>query len=253
MLGLQQMSDVMKMSADTIEDIYGDCGVTPPADTQRLIDDLRRLAQQAGNEPGHFPTLLGADGCSRGAGTGLALGRRWRDRQRQAGPDIGARRSLTAVITAAAHDRLSLTASELDGTAAPKTIDGDQDGGSLEHFDQPVEQAFVIVLSGLKVFFENALGIADCLNCQFLIAHRTKLPATKPGTQLKSTRLVPEGTGAFLTAGCCVSAGNRRANPRGCAAVRGAFQMGKECRKRASPFPWLPSWGQAQNSSQARS
>ena len=50
MLGLQQMSDVMKMSADTIEDIYGDCGVTPPADTQRLIDDLRRLAQRAGNE-----------------------------------------------------------------------------------------------------------------------------------------------------------------------------------------------------------
>jgi hypothetical protein len=50
MLGLQQMSDVMKKSADIIEDIYGDCGVTPPADTQRLIDDLRRLAQQARNE-----------------------------------------------------------------------------------------------------------------------------------------------------------------------------------------------------------
>ena len=50
MLGLQQMSDVMKMSADTIEDIYGDCGVTPPVDTQRLIDDLRRLAQEARNE-----------------------------------------------------------------------------------------------------------------------------------------------------------------------------------------------------------
>ena len=50
MLGLQQMSDVMKRSADTIEDIYGDCGVTPPTDTQRLIDDLRRLAQEVGNE-----------------------------------------------------------------------------------------------------------------------------------------------------------------------------------------------------------
>jgi hypothetical protein len=50
MLGLQQMSDVMKMSADTLEDIYGDCGVTPPADTQQLIDDLRRLAQEARNE-----------------------------------------------------------------------------------------------------------------------------------------------------------------------------------------------------------
>ena len=50
MLGLQHMSDVMKMSADTLEDIYGDCGITPPADTQRLIDDLLRLAQQARNE-----------------------------------------------------------------------------------------------------------------------------------------------------------------------------------------------------------
>jgi hypothetical protein len=50
MLGLQQMSDVMKRSADIIEDIYGDCGITPPADTQRLIDDLRRLAQEARNE-----------------------------------------------------------------------------------------------------------------------------------------------------------------------------------------------------------
>jgi len=46
MLRLQQMSDVMKVSADTLEDIYGDCGITPPADTQRLIDDLRRLAQE---------------------------------------------------------------------------------------------------------------------------------------------------------------------------------------------------------------
>lgn len=50
MLGLQHMSDVMKMSADTLEDIYGDCGITPPADTQRLIDDLRRLAQLAHNQ-----------------------------------------------------------------------------------------------------------------------------------------------------------------------------------------------------------
>ena len=50
MLVLQQMSDVMKRSADTLEDIYGDCGVTPPADTQRLIDDLRRLAKEARKE-----------------------------------------------------------------------------------------------------------------------------------------------------------------------------------------------------------
>jgi len=55
--------------------------------------------------------------------------------------------------------------------AALQTIDGDQDGGPLEHFNQPVEQAFVIVLSGLKVFFKDALGIADGLNSQFLIAH----------------------------------------------------------------------------------
>ncbi|HWH56896.1 MAG TPA: hypothetical protein VN682_04645 [Terriglobales bacterium] len=60
MRGLQHMSDVMKMSADTPEDIYGDCGITPPADTQRLIDDLRRLAQEARNEQASTRRSVGA-------------------------------------------------------------------------------------------------------------------------------------------------------------------------------------------------
>jgi hypothetical protein len=50
----------MKMSADTLEDIYGDCGITPPADTQRLIDDLRRLAQLAHNQKASTRRSVGA-------------------------------------------------------------------------------------------------------------------------------------------------------------------------------------------------
>ena len=60
MFRLQQMSDVMKVSADTLEDIYGDCGLTPPADTQRLSADLRRLAKEAQNSATGNEITLGA-------------------------------------------------------------------------------------------------------------------------------------------------------------------------------------------------
>jgi hypothetical protein len=41
------MSDVMKVSADVIENIYEDCGSSPSAETRRLIADLRQLAKEA--------------------------------------------------------------------------------------------------------------------------------------------------------------------------------------------------------------
>jgi hypothetical protein len=55
--------------------------------------------------------------------------------------------------------------------AALQTIKGDHEGGSLEHFDEAVEEAFVVVGSRLEVFFQDALSIADGLNSQFLVAH----------------------------------------------------------------------------------
>jgi hypothetical protein len=59
--------------------------------------------------------------------------------------------------------------------AALQTIDGHHEGGSLEHFDEAVEEAFVVVGSRLEVFFQDALCIADGLNSQFLVAHWSKL------------------------------------------------------------------------------
>jgi hypothetical protein len=59
--------------------------------------------------------------------------------------------------------------------AALQTINGDYEGGSLEQFDEAVEEAFVVVGSRLEVFFQDALRIADSLNSQFLIAHWSKL------------------------------------------------------------------------------
>ena len=43
--------------------------------------------------------------------------------------------------------------------AALQTIDGDHDGGPLEHFYEPVQQAFMVVGSWLEIFFQNALRI----------------------------------------------------------------------------------------------
>jgi hypothetical protein len=69
--------------------------------------------------------------------------------------------------------------------AALQTIDGNHDGGSIKHFHQPVQQAFVVVRSWLEVFFQDELGIPDGLDSQRLVAHWSKLHATSPGTQLK--------------------------------------------------------------------
>jgi hypothetical protein len=59
--------------------------------------------------------------------------------------------------------------------AALQTINGDHEGGALKQLDEAVEEAFVVVGSRLEVFFQDALRIADSLNCQFLIAHWSKL------------------------------------------------------------------------------
>ncbi len=54
---------------------------------------------------------------------------------------------------------------------ALQAVNSHNDGRLFENLDQPIEQAFIVVRSGLKVFFKNALSIADGLNGQFLIAH----------------------------------------------------------------------------------
>jgi hypothetical protein len=47
--------------------------------------------------------------------------------------------------------------------AALQAIDGYKHVGSLEHLNQLVKDALVIVRSGLEIFFENALRIAHRL------------------------------------------------------------------------------------------
>jgi hypothetical protein len=59
--------------------------------------------------------------------------------------------------------------------AALQPVNGDHEGGSIQNFDEAVEKAFVVVGSRLKVFFQDALCIADGLNSQFLVAHWSKL------------------------------------------------------------------------------
>jgi hypothetical protein len=65
---------------------------------------------------------------------------------------------------------------------AAQTIDGDKDRGPFKHFHQPVEKQFVIVMSWLKIFFKNLLGLTNGLNGQFLIAHGTELRNSEPLT-----------------------------------------------------------------------
>jgi hypothetical protein len=55
--------------------------------------------------------------------------------------------------------------------AALQTINGDHDGGTLEHLYVAVQKAFMIVRSWLEVFFQDALRIPHGLNSQFLVAH----------------------------------------------------------------------------------
>ncbi len=47
---------------------------------------------------------------------------------------------------------------------APQTFDGDKDRRPFEHLHQPIEESFMIVVFRLKIFFKNALGVANGLN-----------------------------------------------------------------------------------------
>jgi hypothetical protein len=80
---------------------------------------------------------------------------------------------------------------------ALQTVDGDHDGGAFEHLHQPIEQAFVVVMSGFEIFFQDALGITDGLNSQFLIAHSFKPHATTRELNLNVPQLVPEAQAQF--------------------------------------------------------
>ena len=46
---------------------------------------------------------------------------------------------------------------------ALQTIDGPDNAGLLEHLDQPVKKALVVVRSGFEIFFNNALSGAHGL------------------------------------------------------------------------------------------
>jgi hypothetical protein len=52
-----------------------------------------------------------------------------------------------------------------------QSIDSDQQIGSLENFHQFVENALVVLGSGLKVFLKYALRFTNGLKRQLLISH----------------------------------------------------------------------------------
>jgi hypothetical protein len=56
-------------------------------------------------------------------------------------------------------------------TAALQAADGRHHVGTFENFDQPVENALVVLRPGLQIFFQYELGLANRLNCQLLIIH----------------------------------------------------------------------------------
>jgi hypothetical protein len=47
--------------------------------------------------------------------------------------------------------------------AALQAIDGDNKVGPLEHFNQPIKDALVVVRTRLQIFFKDALRLADGL------------------------------------------------------------------------------------------
>jgi hypothetical protein len=47
--------------------------------------------------------------------------------------------------------------------AALQAIDGDDKVGPLEHFNQPVKDALVVVRARLQIFFKDALSLAYSL------------------------------------------------------------------------------------------
>jgi hypothetical protein len=63
---------------------------------------------------------------------------------------------------------------------ALQTIDGDHNVGPLEHLNQPVEKALVVVRSRLEILFNDALSGAYGLKRQLLIGHKIT-PGTKVG------------------------------------------------------------------------
>jgi hypothetical protein len=63
------------------------------------------------------------------------------------------------------------------GVAALQAIDGDNKAGPLEHFNQPVKDALVVVRARLQIFFKDALCLAYGLKRQLLIGHNFSLNA----------------------------------------------------------------------------
>jgi hypothetical protein len=63
--------------------------------------------------------------------------------------------------------------------AALQAIDGDNKVGPLEHFDQPVKDALLVVRARLQIFFKDALSLAYGLKRQLLIGHNFSLNAEK--------------------------------------------------------------------------
>jgi hypothetical protein len=114
-------------------------------------------------------------------------------------------------------ERCSLT------DAAPQTTDGDQNRRPFEHLYQPVEKGFGVAVPWFKILFEDALGITNGFNGQFLIAHHSELHTIEPGTQLNLPQIVPEGSGTLLTAGCCMLASGSSLILVALLGARGAF------------------------------
>jgi hypothetical protein len=63
------------------------------------------------------------------------------------------------------------------GVATLQAIDGDNKAGPLEHFNQPVKDALVVVRARLQIFFKDALCLAYGLKRQLLIGHNFSLNA----------------------------------------------------------------------------
>jgi hypothetical protein len=58
--------------------------------------------------------------------------------------------------------------------------------GPFENFHQPVENALVVLGSGLKVFLKYALRFADGLNRQLLVSHGLSTPNQSLGMYSKA-------------------------------------------------------------------
>jgi hypothetical protein len=123
--------------------------------------------------------------------------------------------------------------------AAPQTIDGNQNRRPFEYLNQPVEKGFGVAVPWFKVFFEDALGIANGFNGEFLIAHYSELHARDRELNQNLPQIVPEGTGALLTAGCCMSTSSPSANPSGIAGRSRCVLNGKELPETGKFFPRL--------------